>query len=138
MYFSAIIIGAILASAILFGFRATDNFKAKKFFAGALIIAALIYIGFAVSGILAQTAAINWILVEIGGLIIYLALAYAGVKISMWFLASGWTAHIFWDAAFHHGDKISYVPDFYPPLCIGFDLVFAAYIVYRFYFGKEV
>ena len=134
----AIIIGAILAALILIGFHKMKAGKAAKFFAGSLIIAALIYIGFAFSGVLSQTATTDWILVEIGGFIIYFALAYAGVKISNLILAVGWALHIFWDAAFQHGGEISYVPDFYPSLCIGFDLVFAIYIVYRFYIKEKV
>lgn len=40
-------------------------------------------------------------------------------------LAAGWLAHAGFDVG-HHRDEGSRVPDWYPPLCVGFDVVLAA------------
>ena len=49
------------------------------------------------------------------------------------FLAIGWAAHVLWDVGWHFGESVAFVPSFYPPVCIGFDLVVAIYIFWRFY-----
>lgn len=134
MLFIEIIIGGLLALATIYAFRFLSEERYKKFFAGSLIIAALIYVGFAAFGISFETATYNWLLVEILGFLIYTFFAYAGVKISAWFLVVGWIAHVLWDVGLHFGESIAFVPSFYPAVCIGFDIVFGVYIAYRFYF----
>lgn len=134
MLFIEIIIGVILATITLYVFRFLREESYKKFFAGSLIIAALIYVGFASFGISFETSTYNWLLVEILGVLIYTFFAYAGVKISAWFLAVGWIAHVLWDVGLHYGEATAFVPNFYPTVCIGFDIVFGVYIAYRFYF----
>ncbi len=134
MLFIEIIIGGLLAALFAYAFSKMKAHRHKKFFAGCLIIAALIYVGFAAVGISTETASYNWLLVEIAGFFIYTFFAYAGVKISAWFLAAGWILHILWDVGLHFGEATAFVPDFYPPVCIGFDLVLGIFIAYRFYF----
>jgi hypothetical protein len=131
-----IIIGGILAAALIYALRKMKNGRFKKFAAGSLVIAALVYIGFAAVGISVEAASSNWLLVEILGLFIYTFFAYAGIKIAPWFLAVGWIAHILWDVGLHFGAGAAFVPAFYPPVCIGFDLVLGVYIAYRFYFTE--
>ena len=132
-YLFFIIAGAVIAALVLlFSVRFPDG-RAEKFFAGSLIIAALIYAGFAISGVMNETASTGWILLEMSGVLLFTLIGFLGVKISPLILAFGWAAHVLWDVIFRHGGEISYVPEFYPPVCIGFDLVFALYIVYRFY-----
>lgn len=128
-----IIIGGLIAGAILYPFRNRDEGQFKKFFAGSLIIAALIYVAFAGFGLSSGSSTTNWLIVQLVGVLIYSFFAYAGVKIAAWFVAIGWAAHVFWDIGLHWLANVSFVPEFYPPLCIGFDLVFAIYIGYRFY-----
>ncbi len=138
MVFVEIIIGGLIAAAVLYAVRRTREERFKKFFAGSLIIVALIYVGFAGVGISTETATSNWLIIELVGVLIYSFFAYAGVKISAWFLAVGWAAHVLWDVLLHWGESIVFVPDFYPSVCIGFDLVFAAYIAYRFYLRDSI
>lgn len=129
-----IIIGAVLAALMLFAFgNARNEERLKKFFAGSLVIAALVYVGFASIGVAYETASYNWLWVEFLGILIYTFFAYSGVRISAWFLAFGWTAHVLWDVILHSGEAVAFVPGFYPGVCIGFDIVFGVYIVYRFY-----
>ena len=132
-----IIIGGLIAGLILYAFRKKNEKGVKKFFAGTLIIAALIYVAFAGFGLSNGVSTSNWLIVELIGVLIYSFFAYAGVKISPWFLAIGWAAHVFWDVGLHWGADIGFVPGFYPSLCIGFDLVFAIYIAYKVYFKKS-
>ncbi len=120
--------------AVIYAFGFLSEERYKKFFAGSLMIAALIYVGFAAFGISTETASSNWLIVELIGFFIFSFFAYSGVKISAWFLAIGWIAHVLWDIGLHFGEAIAFVPSFYPPVCGGFDLVFGVYIAYRFYF----
>ncbi len=132
-----IIVGGLLAAAVIYAFgKAKSEERTKKFFAGSLIIAALIYVGFAVFGLSFETATSDWLLIEIVGVFIYTFFAYSGVKISAWFLAVGWVAHVLWDVVLHFGEATAFVPQFYPGVCIGFDIAFGFYIVYRFYFRE--
>ena len=132
MLFLEIIIGVLLALAFIYLFHFGKEEVLKGIFAISLVIAALIYVGFAVFGLLTNSASYNWLLLEIAGLSIYFLFAFLGVKKSMWFLAVGWAAHVFWDTALHFGENVIFVPQFYPPVCIGFDLAVAAYILWRF------
>lgn len=138
MIFIEIIIGGLIALLVLYAFRNINDKRSKKFFAGSLLIAALIYVGFAVSGFYTDTASENWLLIEFLGVFIYFAFAYLGVKVSVWFLAIGWAMHVFWDVGLHFGGNVAFVPGYYPSVCIGFDIVFAIYIAYRFYFRKSI
>lgn len=136
MLLAEIIAGGLLAGAVLYAVRRFDDRKIERFFAGSLLIAALVYLWFAVSAVRAGAASTDWILIEIGGVFLYLGFAYLGVKIAPWILASGWAAHVFWDVWLHGFQEKSFVPDFYPPVCFGFDIIFAVYILYRFYLKK--
>lgn len=91
----------------------------------ALIIAALIYVGFViVAGELAHFA------VELTGVIIYGTFAWLSKKYGLYWLALGWALHICWDVLLHSPHKTPYVPEFYPGLCMGFDIVIAIYICF--------
>lgn len=131
-----IIIGGLLAAAFFHAFRRMKDRRHRKFFAGSLIIAALIYVGFAAVGVSTETTGYEWLVTEIAGLLIYSFFAYAGVKISAWFLVAGWILHVPWDVGLHFGPEAAFVPQFYPPVCIGFDLVLGAFIAYRFFYRK--
>lgn len=134
MLFIEIVAGGLLGLMIAYSLRNLSDNRLKQFFAGTLMIAALIYVGFAAAGVSAETAGVNWLLIELGGVLIYTFFAYAGVKISAWFLVVGWAGHVLWDVGLHLSNTIRFAPDFYPPVCIGFDLVFAIFICYRFFY----
>lgn len=132
MLFLEIFIGGLIALAFLYLFHFGKEEVLKGVLATALVIAALIYVGFASIGLWTNSANFNWLLLEIFGVGIYFLFAFLGVKKSMWFLAIGWAAHVLWDKVVHFGENAAFVPDFYPPVCIGFDLAVAAYIFWRF------
>lgn len=98
--------------------------KAERWYAAALVIAALIYVAFA----LAWDASAIWL--ELGGVVLYTAFAILGLRYSPWFLALGWLAHVGWDVGLH-GTHTAYVPSWYPLACLIYDLIIAVYIIYH-------
>lgn len=84
-----------------------------------LFIAALIYVGFAVF----NGAEPQWIGIELAGLAAYSLIAFVGAKKWPLLVGPGWLAHALWDQMVHPGGHPGFVPDWYVPLCLGFDVV---------------
>jgi hypothetical protein len=120
-----IMVGAILAGVLVVALRRARFERVLRFWARALFVAAAIYVGFVLVG----GAPTQWLLIEVGGLLLFTTLAVLGLKYSPWVLAGAWFAHIAWDSLLH-SQSTAFVPQWYPPLCIGFDLVVGAYIVF--------
>ena len=120
-----IVIGIFLAIGFILLVRRTR--REKRPIAIGLIVAALIYVGFALFG-----ASVRWLLIELAGVAIYAVFAWLGLKKSAWFLAAGWALHPLWDAVLHDYST-PFVPHWYIAGCIGFDLLVAAYIGYSQY-----
>ena len=100
----------------------------RRLLAVGLIIAALVYVGFAVAG-----ANGMWIAVEAGGVVLFSGLAVVGLKRSPLWLALGWGLHPLWDAGLHlMGEGAAFAPGWYVVACISFDLLVAGYIAGRF------
>ena len=89
-----------------------------------LIMAALIYVGFA------YKAATPWPRTELLGVLGYGALAAAGFFVSTKFLALGWLLHALWDTVLH-GPHTPFVPDWYRWACLSFDVLAAIWISRR-------
>ena len=68
---------------------------------------------------------------ELGGLLLFGLLGVLGFWDRPTLLVIGWAGHALWDAAFHTGGRGAYVPEWYPMLCVGFDLFLAGYIAGR-------
>src|ERR1044072_2497360 len=92
-----------------------------------LVVAALIYVGFAV----AFDASFSWLLLEAGGVVLFSLVALIGLRGSTWALIIGWVAHTFWDVLLHKVLNVGFVPEWYPVGCLGFDLLLAVYIIKR-------
>lgn len=91
----------------------------------ALIVAAFIYVAFAMAAM--ESA---WLLVEMAGVAVFgVFVALGAMKSPLW-LAAGWFLHIFWDAGLHLMTDAAFAPAWYVVACISFDLVLAAYIVF--------
>ena len=99
--------------------------RMPRLFADALVVAAFIYVAFAMASM--ESA---WLAVEIGGLFIFVGFVLLGLKRSLSWLWLGWAIHILWDAGVHMMVEAAFVPAWYPAVCIGFDAV-VAYHVYR-------
>ena len=119
-----ILLGAALAAVYLalaewFG----GKLRAYQYGMG-LVFVGLIYVGFAT-----VAGAGDWISTEIGGALVFGALAVGGARRSPLLLAFGWALHVGWDVLLHVGPGTDFVPLWYVPVCVGFDLVVAGGIL---------
>ena len=90
-----------------------------------LVVAALIYVGFAIGGGQSKL----WIAIEVAGVGVYGLLALLGLLYSNWWLMLGWMAHPLWDIGLHILNKgAAFTPVWYAIACVSFDLVVAMYI----------
>lgn len=123
-----IVSGAFLATVFVFVVIKYRWLKPRVALGAALWIAALIYVGFAVTGVAVGNSDLSWVTFEFGGLVFYSVFAYLGIRKSAWYLAAGWGLHVLWDIYLHSGAM--YIPSFYPGICIGFDAAVAVFAVY--------
>ncbi|RMH20092.1 MAG: hypothetical protein D6696_09035 [Acidobacteria bacterium] len=123
----AIVIGALLGVVFAGLVRLVDRRRQVPLYAAGLVVAAAIYVVFAL-----PAAGRGWLLVELGGLLLFTALAVAGRRRPA-LIALGWLLHVAWDGLLHQPTHAPFVPVAYPALCIGFDLVVAvaAYLAAR-------
>jgi hypothetical protein len=106
----------------------------RKVLVGALVIAALAYVVFAVQG----NTSTGWLLVELLGVGLYGTLALLGLRGSAWWLVAGWAAHPVWDAALHFfGPGNAFAPVWWTVPCVSWDLVVAGTTAYRLLRGWE-
>lgn len=84
-----------------------------------LATAAAIYVGFAVLG----GAPVTWLGIELAGLLFYGGLAMLGARGWIGWLGVGWLLHMLWDVWLHHDGHPGYVPSWYVPGCLGYDIV---------------
>lgn len=117
-------LGALL---VLYARRGGPAREAPVFALG-LVVAAVIYIGFA----LANGAPVRSLLLESLGVLPFGFLAWLGLRRSQLWLALGWAAHVAWDLGLHAGNGApAFVPSWYPVVCASFDLLVAGYIAAR-------
>lgn len=123
-----IIIGIVIASICVWAVRKLYKRSGIGFWSFGLLVAALIYVGFAAFG-----KHTHGLMHEGLGVVFYSFFIFLSRKHGLWLLALGWLLHMGWDM--FHGPffmHTGYVPDWYPGVCAGFDLVIAAYIGYEF------
>jgi len=119
------IISAIIL--ILFGRKAYPH-KMELVWQQGLVIAALIYVIFALVG-----QNMEWLKIEFAGVLLYGFFAWLAYKKSVIFLGIGWGLHVFWDLLLHQNGHPGYVPYWYPNACLGFDLVIGGYFIWYFF-----
>ncbi|MEM6399098.1 MAG: DUF6010 family protein [Cyanobacteria bacterium P01_D01_bin.116] len=124
--FLELLIGITLAGLTILVIQILPSVIHMKIYALALIIAALIYVGFS---FLSQNTA--WIFTEIIGVIIFSIISFLGLKFSPWLLAMGWLIHPVWDLFIDSHKLTAFVPHWYPTVCIGYDIAFALYIALK-------
>jgi hypothetical protein len=118
----ALLVGFISALMLVRLSRIKGPEGERRFYAIGLVVAALIYFVFGLAG----GASARWLAVESLGVIIYGALAWAGLRWRPWLLSLGWGTHVTWDVLLHlNGAGAEYTPAWYPWLCVSFDLVIA-------------
>lgn len=119
-----LLIGLASAAVFLVVTRLAPEREMKTLKLG-LVVATIIYVGFAVVG----SASPSWIAMEIAGIGIYSLLAVLGLCYSKWWLMLGWLLHPVWDIELHLiGRGAHFTPSWYALGCVGFDLLVAAYI----------
>ncbi len=119
-----LLLGLLLGSAFIALARTTVRSE-RRFLAAGLVIAALIYVGFAT----ASSAYVPWLALETLGVGFYGALAWLGLRYSPWWLALGWATHPAWDVGLHLvGDGSAFTPAWYSVACVSFDLLVAVYL----------
>lgn len=121
-----ILVGLVAGLALALGLvrfaRGQGPREARRVYAVGLVVAALIYVAFAAAG----RASMAWLAVEAFGVVVYGAAAVLGVRRWPSVLGLGWAAHVAWDTPLHvTGAGAVYTPDWYPWLCVSFDLVLA-------------
>jgi hypothetical protein len=121
-----LLIGVVACGVFILVARTLKPERELRLYATGLVIAALIYVGFT-----AQGAAPAWLVLELAGLLVFTLLAWLGLKISPLILAFAWAAHVAWDVLLHKLLDVGFVPDWYPVVCVGFDLLLAGYIAVR-------
>jgi hypothetical protein len=121
----SVLVGVVLGALFIALARAGGPRRERRVLGAGLVIAALIYVGFALRG----GAPGRWLALELAGAAVFGAAAGAGVRFSTWLLALGWGAHVLWDVLLHRsGGGSTYTPAAYPWLCVGFDLLVAGYV----------
>lgn len=128
--------GVVAAAAAILLFHKIRGEQVLGLFSLSLVAAAVVYAVFSFVGLAFGSAGGTWLAIEFAGIAIFLIPAYLGSKGRPWLVSLGWMLHLFWDLVLHGGPETAFVPWFYPVFCVGFDLAFAAYIAYHFYFRK--
>jgi hypothetical protein len=110
----------------------TEEFS-HQILGNTLLIAALIYVAFAL--IWGDS---RWLMIELVGVIIYGLFIRLSHIYSIKFLALGWLLHPLWDATLHlYGPAHSLAPTWYAVACISFDIIIAGYI-FIFYKNNKI
>lgn len=118
-----ILTGLALGAAFVVVARKVD-YPEGDLLATGLLVAAAIYVGFAV-----LWGEDGWIRFEAVGVAIFSLIAFLARRFGILWIGAGWLLHIGWDYLFHMvGPGQHLAPAWYPPLCIGFDLVVGVYI----------
>lgn len=121
-----LMLGVLLAVLYILFARTSGPRRELVIYSIGLILAALIYVAFSFTG-----AGTWWLIIEIIGMAVFTLLAVLGLRASPWFLAAGWALHISWDVFLHLVSPQAFVPDWYPVVCISFDLIVAGYIAMK-------
>jgi hypothetical protein len=118
-----LIVGTVLGAGLaVLASRRPDESRMRLLAVG-LGITALIYVLFAALG----GAGARWFAIEVAGLLPFGALAWLGRRDAPIWLALGWAAHVVWDVGLHGGPGTEFVPAWYLPFCVGFDLIVGGY-----------
>ena len=121
----ALLVGIVLAFGFLRWTRAQPD-GGSWIYAIGLAVTALIYVLFPLIG----GGGARALGLELLGVLLYGALAWAGYRKSATVLALGWALHALWDLSLHlNGAGAAYTPVWYPWGCLSFDLVVAGAVL---------
>lgn len=126
-----IILGILIAIISVFLIARLYPNRDHAFWRVGLIVAALIYVLFAL-----LRNGISYLPLELGGLFFYGIFVWLSKRKALYWLAVGWGLHIGWDILLHTNPAMPFVPSWYPGVCLGFDIVIALYI-FRIYQQRQ-
>ena len=127
----ALVVGVLLAFAVGLFATGTGFDRDRAFYPTIAIIVASYYALFAVMGASKQV-----LVLELLAGTIFLLLAIAGFRTSLWFAVVALAGHGMFDLV--HGAVIADpgVPTFWPPFCMAYDVTAAAYLAWRLRSGS--
>ena len=126
-----ILLGLVFGAAFIVVAQKIDYAEGDLLATG-LLAAAAIYVIFAV-----LWGEEGWIRFEAVGIAIFSLIAFLARRFGILWIGAGWLLHIGWDYLFHIvGPGVHLAPAWYPPFCMGFDLVVGVYILWMA-FGKQ-
>ncbi|MGB5211973.1 MAG: DUF6010 family protein [Gammaproteobacteria bacterium] len=120
-------IGLLAAWPVLWIVSRQSPARAQQTLGLGLIVAALIYPGFAL-----LRGDVLWLMLEFAGVFTYGMFYLLSIRFSVNWLAIGWLAHPLWDALLHLGGPAQHIaPHWYAIACIPFDIAVAVYVFVR-------
>ena len=123
-YFFWLVAGLLGACPLLYYANKLHPKASAKLLGRSLVIAALIYVGFAVlwgDG--------YWLQIESTGVALYGVFYWLGLRYHMYWIGLGWLLHPVWDIVLHLlGPGVHVVPEWYAIACVSFDFAVAAFI----------
>ena len=128
------LLGLVAAVPFVFFAKGQGARLEQSILAQGLVIAALIYVGFA-----ALWSNLGWVAIELGGLLIYGLFALLAWRHTVLWLAAGWAVHPLWDMGLHWvGQGHTIAPAWYVIACLAFDLLVAGYILTRLHSWRDI
>lgn len=118
-------VGLALAAVLLVPLLFLSDLAGLQFLAVTLAFAAAVYFGFAVADGRLVPLIVEFL---VAGAFLFLSAAALWAD-SPLTLAAGYVAHAAWDAAHHPRAVDTAVRNWYPPFCVVFDVVTAAFIL---------
>lgn len=122
IYAIYLLVGALLGSGFVFLVQ-RSGVDVYGRFGIALLVAAGIYAAFAMAAMES-----TWLMIELIGVGLFGVLVQLVRRKVVSWLAAGWALHALWDVGHLISAGAEFVPDWYPALCITFDLVVAFHI----------
>jgi hypothetical protein len=116
-----LLFGTVACAVFIVLARRFGTEREDRLYAVGLVVAAVVYLGFAM-----DVGRPRWLFVELLSVAIFTLFAWLGIKVSALFLGLGWALHAAWDGWMHAIP--GFVPIWYPPVCFAFDLALAGYI----------
>ena len=117
------LVAGLIAGAAFLRFAVDGAEAARRRLSIGLMVAAFIYVAFAMAAFES-----TWLMVELVGVGIFGAFYFLGTRLSVRWLSLGWGLHVLWDLLLHTLLRADFVPAWYPFLCASFDLLVAGYI----------
>lgn len=75
------------------------------------------------------SGSLQWVLIEVGGVLFYLSFVVLFKCYSLWYLVLGWGFYVLWDLLLY-GEDLDFVFFWYFVVCLGFDVVIVVYVIW--------